>query len=522
MKQQLPALGIWLGKAQSWVLCLLLLSALSAPAIVQLTGRSTDPSFIDNRPPAPLPTLPRSVGDVVKFRDGVSKFVGDNFGLRAELVKLNVLTHYWIGVSSIPADVVGKNGWFFLKNDFAIFDQFRALDRFTDAGLDSWIDTMEQYRQWLATQGIAFMVVVVPNQQTVYPEYMPGYANRVSPETRLDQLSRRLQERNSKLALVDLRSTMWAARKNGLLYHQYENHWNAMGSFVGYSAIMQQVKRLFPEVAPLQLSDFTIGTTNTSWTIPPKTEVEPTLTPKKPSNIVGTEVLMSVNNHVNFEKTTTRLAAAPSVLFYGDSFGDEGLLPHIKETFKSTITVATNWAPFPIELIKKHRPNLVIYELAERYLARQLAYDRELEADILVAKAPPLKAMLKDTEGRVGGYVDGVGLEGGKVRFYGWAVDGKAKAPANSIYIYLGDRVIGAGVPSIPRPDVTSGMANQMAGFQVVVARDVKVPSTNRRLRFFSINPGNRVYELNINPPLLPKVEEIFKTRNPGQLGSDQ
>jgi len=127
-----------------------------------------------------------------------------------------------------------------------------------------------------------------------------------------------------------------------------------------------------------------------------------------------------------------------------------------------------------------------------------------------------LEAMLKRTEGRVGGYVDGVGLEGGKVRFYGWAVDGKAKAPANSIYVYLGDRVIGAGVPSIPRPDVTSGMANQMAGFQVVVAHDVKVPSTNRRLRFFSINQGNRVYELNINPPLLPRTEEIFKTRNPG------
>ena len=245
MKQQLPALGIWLGKAQSWVICLLVLGSLSAPALIQLTGLSTDPSFIDNRPPAPFPALPRSARDVVEFRNGVIKFVGDNFGLRAELVKLNVLIHYRIGVSSIPAVVVGKNGWIFLKNDFAIFDQFRALDRFSDAGLDSWIDAMEQYRQWLAVQGIAFMVVVVPNQQTVYPEYMPGYANRVSPETRLDQLSRRLRERNSKLVFVDLRSTMWAAREKGLLYHQYENHWNAMGSFVGYSAIMQEVKNSF-------------------------------------------------------------------------------------------------------------------------------------------------------------------------------------------------------------------------------------------------------------------------------------
>ena len=513
MKQQLPALGIWLGRIQSWMLCLLILGSLATPAIVQIAGLSTDPSFIDNRPPAPLPALPRSVRDVEEFRDRVSKFAGDNFGLRAELVKLNVLIHHWMGISSIPAVVVGKNGWVFLKNDFAVFDQFRALDRFTDAGLDSWIASMERYRQWLANQGIDFMVVVVPNQQTVYPEYMPGYANRVFPETRLDQVSRRLREQDSKLTLVDLRPAMWAARKKGLLYHQYENHWNAMGSFVGYSAVMQEVRKLYPNVSPLQLSDFTVGTANTSWSIPPMTEVEPTLTPKKPSKVTGTEVLMSVK-HVNFEKTSTSLDAAPSVLFYGDSFGDVGLLLHIKETFKWTIAVATNWAPFPIELIRKHRPNLVIYELSERYLARLLSHEHELEADVLLAKAPALEAMLKGTTGQVGGHVDGVELEGGKVHFYGWAVDGEARAPADSIYVYLGDRAIGAGTPSIRRPDVTSGMASQMAGFHLVVARDAGVPSTHHRLRFFSINPGNRVHELNVSPSLSRKIDEILKTRS--------
>src|ERR1019366_4985298 len=189
MKQPLPPLGCWLGKAQSLVFCVLVLGTLCAPAVVQFAGRATDPSFIDNRRPAQFPNWPTSIKEVVNFRDGVSRFIDDNFGLRAELVKLDYRVHSWIGVSSHPGLIEGKNGWVFLKSDYAVFDQFRGLNRFTDAELEAWIDTMERAQQWLAAQGIAFMVVIAPNQQTIYPEYMPAYANRVWPETRLDQVA---------------------------------------------------------------------------------------------------------------------------------------------------------------------------------------------------------------------------------------------------------------------------------------------------------------------------------------------
>src|SRR4051812_24344319 len=197
MKQQLPPLGVWLNKIPSLLLSIAVLATLCAPAIIQLAGRTTDPSFIDNRPPAPFPAAPSSISDIERVRNGLIKFVEDNFGLRAEMVRLNALIHAWMGVSSVPSLIMGKDGWFFLKNDYAIDDQFRGLNRFSDVELDAWIDTVDIYRRWLEARGIAFMIVVAPNQQTVYPEYMPLYVNRVSPETRLDQLSRRLRERQS-------------------------------------------------------------------------------------------------------------------------------------------------------------------------------------------------------------------------------------------------------------------------------------------------------------------------------------
>src|SRR5262245_17126005 len=100
-RQQLPALGLSLGRLPSALLIVAVLSTLFAPALIQLTGRQTDPSFLDNRPPARAPALPASLSlnALGQFRTELINFVDDNFGLRAEMVKLNIRVRSAIGVS---------------------------------------------------------------------------------------------------------------------------------------------------------------------------------------------------------------------------------------------------------------------------------------------------------------------------------------------------------------------------------------------------------------------------------------
>jgi hypothetical protein len=101
---------------------------------------------------------------------------------------------------------------------------------------------MEAQQRWVKAQGAALIIVIAPNQHTIYPERMPLYVNRAWPETRLDQIMRRLQERGSSLAVVDPRRDLWAARQHHLLYHKYEDHWNARGAFIAYSAAMKEAE----------------------------------------------------------------------------------------------------------------------------------------------------------------------------------------------------------------------------------------------------------------------------------------
>ena len=134
-----------------------------------------------------------------------------------------------------------------------------------------------------------------------------------------------------------------------------------------------------------------------------------------------------------------------------------------------------------------------------------------VSADLMMRDAPSLAKMLKETEGPGGGYVDNIHPEGNKVRFSGWARDPVAMAPAKAIYAYVGDRVVGAAKPLHLRPDVTLGLITGAICFRITVPSDTNIHAPDHRLRFFSLNPSNKVYEVVIHPPLLPEVEAIFK-----------
>ncbi len=353
MKQQLPPLGVWFGKAPSIALSILAAVCLSLPALVHLSGNNSDTSRLDNRRPAPFPALPTAI-DVENvdrlwlLRKRLVYYMDNVFGLRAEFVTLNARIKMLMGLPATDTMVAGRDGWHFLKTYENVLDQYRGIKPLTAAETDAWIDTMERRQREVEAQGSAFIVLIVPDQQTVYPDYMPAWATRVGP-TRLDQIVRRLKERGSQLKLVDPRAAMQAARKEGLkLYSAYEAHWTPLGAFVGYSAIMQQAASSLSNIRILRESDFSVSTGTVRWIMPPVTETQPTLTMR------------------NIQSPPD---GAPDVMIVGDSFLDimKGFLD---ATFRS-VSVRYNSYPFPSEDIRQQRPALVVYEMAERYLGHR-------------------------------------------------------------------------------------------------------------------------------------------------------
>jgi hypothetical protein len=353
MKQQFPPLGVWFGKAPSIALFVLAAILLTAPAIVHLSGNTTDTSKLDNRRPLPFPALPTEV-DVENFdrlwllRKRLVYYVDNAFGLRAELVTLNARIKMLMGLSAVDTMVAGREGWHFLKTPEDILDQYRGIKPLTAAETDAWIDTMERRQRQVEAIGSTFVVFIAPDQQTVYSDYMPTWATRVGP-TRLDQIIQRLKDRGSPLKFVDPRAAMQKARAGGQkLYSAYESHWTRLGAFVGYSSIMEMAAGSLSNVRTLSRGDFDTGAITVKRSMPPVSETLPTLTLKR----------MQAPED-----------GSPSILIVGDSFAGE-LKPFFDVTFKS-VTMTANLSPFPLEEILRLRPGLVVYELVERAIGHR-------------------------------------------------------------------------------------------------------------------------------------------------------
>jgi hypothetical protein len=334
---------------------------------------------------------------------------------------------------------------------------------------------------------------------------MPGYITRVVPETRLDQLVRRLRERNSPLVFVDPRADLWAARRRVQLYSRYENHWNQVGGFVAYLATMRAAERLLPGIPNLKDEDITVGTSWRSWQNPPFGERVFTVTLKFPSRVTGTEVIAAAGPE-KISKVTTGLDQAPSVLLYGDSFGVLGLLAYLKESFRWSMYVPTAHVSFPFDLIERHKPDLVILEMVERFLSGYLPDDPRADRDLLLREAPPFEMAVKSKELAGGGYIEGVINEGNDtVLFPGWAMDPSDRTPARGIFAYQSGRVVGVAWPTMRRPDLAAGAPSDLVAFRMPVPLAV----AREPLSFFSVNRGGTIRPLVVIPEAAAQIDAL-------------
>jgi hypothetical protein len=313
----------------------------------------------------------------------MTQWFNDHLGFRKQLIMTYNLAKYY-GVtpaslsravgssSSADAVLVGRNGWLFY-NSGLILDDFRCTSPFTTQELDRWADVLEARRQWLARQGIHYVLLIGPNAQTIYPEYMPRKITRVGKQSRFDQLLARMHT-IPDFDMVDVRDQLREARSRHPTYFRTDTHWNQYGAFFGYEGVMQPLVRACPDLQPLTLSDFNIrqfdvavsegdlakmlnspvGIPDVTVDLQPKRKVEVKKVAVDPPS-VGTMA------HI----ATCETAAEGTAVVLHDSFFN-AIEPYFNTHWSRVHYVHT--ADFPVEVITAERPRVVVQEIVERQL----------------------------------------------------------------------------------------------------------------------------------------------------------
>ena len=120
-------------------------------------------------------------------------------------------------------------------NDYDYLADYLGLERFSDKELAGILRVLQQRKASYAARGTEYLLVILPNSQTVYSEYMPANLGDIR-ETRLDALEDYLLE-NGFTDFANLTDELIAAKDTGLLYNNTENSLNALGLYYVYTSV---------------------------------------------------------------------------------------------------------------------------------------------------------------------------------------------------------------------------------------------------------------------------------------------
>ncbi|MBO4327675.1 MAG: hypothetical protein J5950_10425 [Clostridia bacterium] len=153
-----------------------------------------------------------------KVIDGRSAFENE------AVVFKNSVLYSVFGVSGNEQVIAGKDGWLFYAKTV---DDYTGAGTLTDEEIEMIAAKLDKVRQYCAENGAEFCFVIVPNKNTVYPEYMPGYFRKTAEDTNYDKLLQKLSSIGADAP--DLRQLFG---NDADLYYKTDTHWNAKGASV--------------------------------------------------------------------------------------------------------------------------------------------------------------------------------------------------------------------------------------------------------------------------------------------------
>jgi hypothetical protein len=358
-------------------LAALFLVMIALPVTWNLVGPPSGGAVGENRAPIPLPQLLVKGRGLRSFPLQFDAFFNDRFGFRNMLLDcLSEVDYRWLHVPPSPKVILGKRGWLFFTEQAPGFD-YDARKPFTKTQLSQWQRMLEARRDWLARRGIHYLFIVVPDKQTVYPEFLPHeLRHEQTADSRLEQLMTFLHE-HSDVPVLDLREALTLAKIRDQVYSRTDSHWNGRGAYVGYRETMQRLDML-PTHPPQPRSAFA----ETCWNVPggdcaqllgfrdrirddyfdlqPRTPVQACLAdPSIPQPVSPTEPLFAMEQPA---------AQLPRAVMFRDSFGAQ-LVPFLAEHFRRIVFCWQNAPAFDTDLITREKPDIVIQEIVERKLS---------------------------------------------------------------------------------------------------------------------------------------------------------
>ena len=152
-----------------------------------------------------------------------------------------------------PNVIVGRADFLFeIENsayDYNYVQDYLGACAFDEKELAAVLALLESRRQTYAARGSNYLLVVLPNAQTVYSENMPPYLGNIE-QTRLSRLEEYLTE-NGFDAMLNMTDDLIAYKQKGILYNTTENSLNSLGLYCTHLSVCNYLSENYDIHPPL-------------------------------------------------------------------------------------------------------------------------------------------------------------------------------------------------------------------------------------------------------------------------------
>jgi hypothetical protein len=297
--------------------------------------------------------------------------IADTFLWRKPFIKTFNTFRYSIGDRVFNEGLVGKDGWLFYSGDFSIHD-YQKTSPVPNKQLKDLARILRKINEHTTQYGGAMLLVIPPDKNTIYPEYMPDQIPVLGETSRLDQLMEYIHQ-NTQVQVLDLRPVLAEVSRSAQIYYKSDAHWNCIGAYYASNEIISKLNGLYPQMKTHPLSDYEQGSfTDSSLDISSTMglglkEIAPTLNPKFATG--------SISYHPYEQNEAIKVATnsqtdLPSAVIIHDSFYTECLNQFLEPQFSRTLPAHFGVAGLDdyLALIDAEKPNVVIVEFAERHI----------------------------------------------------------------------------------------------------------------------------------------------------------
>ena len=226
----------------------LFMGLLSAPAIKMLSSEKMLFSFTEKRTLASIPASPESLSQMDLYFSDLGTYLNDHFGFREFLIyRYQRETRKRFGTAGNETNVhQGIDNWFYFGQSEMMFD-FAGKERLTEEKLERWVAKYRAKKQWLEQHDIQYLLVISPDKESVYPEFVMDSWEKFQGKSRLQQLIEAYPDINEK-ELLNLGSRL-IKQKEEPLFFKSDTHWTPFGAYSAYLIIAEKIEQKFPSTS---------------------------------------------------------------------------------------------------------------------------------------------------------------------------------------------------------------------------------------------------------------------------------